>query len=55
MSKDEEKNVPAMPGAPGYKPVGEVNELAVNAKTGVRVVSDDKAVWKEAGATKKGK
>lgn len=53
MSKDQEKN--AAPGEPGYKPFGKVVELAANAKTGTRVVSDDKNVWKEAGETKKGK
>jgi len=54
VSKEQTEAKIAAPGEPGYKPVGEVVELAKNSKTGVRVVCDDKNVWKEAGKAKKG-
>lgn len=42
------------PGEAGCEPVGDVVVLATNSKTGVRVLMDDKRVWKEAGKLKKG-
>ena len=50
MSKEQsETKAPAEPGDAGYKPVGKVVTVSTNAKTGVRVLMDDKRVWKESG------